>query len=145
MLNGLFHESVPVILYENDLNSMQHSVENRSPILNHEIVEILMSADYQNFYKNNYSKNILRDSVSEFVEPNIINNTKKIGFNSSLDDVCNRKTSAFKSFILEETEVDQYFDKNKILALSKKEKINNYHTQILFNYINCKIFLRNFN
>ena len=31
MLNEMFHESVPVILHEDDLNAMYFSVENRSP------------------------------------------------------------------------------------------------------------------
>jgi asparagine synthase (glutamine-hydrolysing) len=144
MLNSLFHESVPVILHEDDLNSMQYSVENRSPILNHEILEILMSCNYKNFYKRNISKNILRDSVSEFVEPSIVSNTTKVGFNSSLTDICNLNSAAFKSFILEETEVDKYFNKDKILLSLKNININNHHTKILFNYINCKIFLKNF-
>ena len=31
MANEMFNESVPVILHEDDLNSMYYSVENRSP------------------------------------------------------------------------------------------------------------------
>ena len=31
MKNEIFHETVPVILYEDDMNSMRHSIENRSP------------------------------------------------------------------------------------------------------------------
>ena len=30
MKNEIFHETVPVILYEDDVNSMKHSIENRS-------------------------------------------------------------------------------------------------------------------
>ena len=33
MLNELFHEATPVVLHEDDLNSMFYSVENRSPYL----------------------------------------------------------------------------------------------------------------
>ena len=33
MLNELFHEAVPVILHEDDLNAMYYSIENRSPYL----------------------------------------------------------------------------------------------------------------
>ena len=33
MLNELFHEATPVILHEDDLNSMFYSIENRSPYL----------------------------------------------------------------------------------------------------------------
>ena len=31
MLNELFEEVVPIILCEDDLNSIGHSIENRSP------------------------------------------------------------------------------------------------------------------
>ena len=36
MLNEMFHEVVPVILHEDDLNAMHFSVENRSPFLDRE-------------------------------------------------------------------------------------------------------------
>ena len=34
MLNELFHEQVPLINNEDDMNSMKHSLENRNPFLN---------------------------------------------------------------------------------------------------------------
>ena len=37
MLNELFHESVPVILHEDDLNAMYFSIENRSPFLDRDL------------------------------------------------------------------------------------------------------------
>ncbi len=39
MLNELFHEAVPVILHEDDLNAMYFSIENRSPFLDRELFE----------------------------------------------------------------------------------------------------------
>jgi asparagine synthase (glutamine-hydrolysing) len=44
MLNELFHEVVPVILKHDDLNSMYYSVENRSPFLDKDLLEV--------FFKN---------------------------------------------------------------------------------------------
>ena len=43
MLNELFHEVTPVILNEDDLNSMYWSVENRSPFLDSKLVEFAYS------------------------------------------------------------------------------------------------------
>ena len=37
--NELFHESVPVILNEEDNNAMFHSIENRSPFLDRKLFE----------------------------------------------------------------------------------------------------------
>ena len=42
MLNEIYHESVPVINYEDDLNSKE-SIENRSPFLNKELLNFTMS------------------------------------------------------------------------------------------------------
>ena len=43
MLNEIYHESVPVINCEDDLNSMKESIENRSPFLNKELLNFTMS------------------------------------------------------------------------------------------------------
>ena len=40
MLNEMFHESVPVILHEDDLNAMYFSIENRSPFLDRQLFEL---------------------------------------------------------------------------------------------------------
>ena len=42
MLNELFHEAVPVILHEDDLNAMYFSIENRSPFLDRDAVRVLV-------------------------------------------------------------------------------------------------------
>src|SRR5262249_4946280 len=39
MLNEMFHEAVPVILHEDDLNAMYYSIENRSPFLDRSLFE----------------------------------------------------------------------------------------------------------
>ena len=43
MLNELFHELVPLINNEDDMNSMRMSIENRSPFLNKDILNFTMS------------------------------------------------------------------------------------------------------
>ena len=43
-LNELFHEAVPVILHEDDLNAMYFSIENRSPFLDRRLFEHLPAA-----------------------------------------------------------------------------------------------------
>ena len=56
MLNELFHEAVPVILYEDDMNSMMHSIENRSPFLTQNLVISLNSLSSKVYIKNGYTK-----------------------------------------------------------------------------------------
>ena len=42
MLNELFYETIPSLDNE-DLNSMYYSIENRSPFLNHDLVDLAFS------------------------------------------------------------------------------------------------------
>ncbi|HIF09528.1 MAG TPA: asparagine synthase (glutamine-hydrolyzing), partial [Sneathiellales bacterium] len=59
MLNELFHESVPVILREDDLKSMLWSVENRSPYLDRALAEFLFSVPAEHLISNGYVKSLL--------------------------------------------------------------------------------------
>ena len=62
MMNELFHEITPVILMQDDLNSMNVSVENRSPFLQPQLFDFLIKMPYQ-YFRNGLAKNILRDAV----------------------------------------------------------------------------------
>ena len=56
MLNELFHEIVPVILHEDDLNAMYFSVENRSPFLDRQLFETAFSIPEKHLIKNGVKK-----------------------------------------------------------------------------------------
>ena len=73
MLNELFHEIVPTILHEDDLNSMHCSVENRSPYLDSNLFEFMQTIPTSYLIKNSLTKNILRESVKDIVPQEIIN------------------------------------------------------------------------
>lgn len=69
------------LLYYGDIIAMKNSVENRSPFMDHRLVEIMFSSKYKGFVKGNKSKPILRvfksyDSIKDLVE------RKKVGFNT---------------------------------------------------------------
>ena len=51
MKNEIFHETVSVILYEDDVNSMKHSIENRSPFLSKDLYNLLFSMIVANLLK----------------------------------------------------------------------------------------------
>ena len=73
MMNEMFHEVVPVILHEDDLNSMYYSIENRSPFLDRELFEFMYSIPNKYLIKNGYSKYILRQSVKGVLNKNVRN------------------------------------------------------------------------
>ena len=63
MKNEAFRESLPVILNEEDLNSMFFSIENRSPYLGKYIFNFMSRIEVKNYIKNGYAKSLLRDSL----------------------------------------------------------------------------------
>ena len=60
MLNELLHEATPVILNEDDLNSMMNSIENRSPFLDINLVEFAQTIPSHHLINKGYSKYILK-------------------------------------------------------------------------------------
>jgi hypothetical protein len=69
--------------YQLDMASMRHSVENRSPLLDVNVVEYLMSVP--DHLKNQQGpKSLMRDMLAEFL-PQYITNSKKSGPTMPLD------------------------------------------------------------
>ena len=52
MVNELFHESVPPILHEDDLNAMYFSIENRSPFLDRGLFDWCQSIPTRHLVRN---------------------------------------------------------------------------------------------
>ena len=79
MMNELFHESVPINLHEEDLNSMNYSLENRSPFLGKNIINFSLGVDLNENFKFLKSKYFLKKTFSKDI-PSILRNQKKHGF-----------------------------------------------------------------
>ena len=71
MLNELFHETVPIILKHDDLNSMHNSIENRSPYLDKELFEFSCSLPSSFLIRDGFQKKILRDSSKNILNKKI--------------------------------------------------------------------------
>ena len=99
MLNELFHESVPVILAEDDLNSMQNSLENRSPYLSKNLVNYCLSIKNSNYIKHGISKYILREAVKNILNKDVRMDLKKKGFNSNINSVSNLNQASFRTLL----------------------------------------------
>ena len=67
MLNELFNEITPVILNQDDLNSMMYSIENRSPFLDSNLFNYMISLPSKFYIKNGMNKYILRESLKGIV------------------------------------------------------------------------------
>ena len=67
MLNELFHESV-TILYEDDMNSMMNSIENRSPFLDTELVKNSININSNFLINKGFGKFILEATKDYLID-----------------------------------------------------------------------------
>lgn len=85
-----FNETLPVLLYHDDINSMNYSVENRSPYLNHKIFELLSQIDHKYLIKKGFLKYILRDAFKDLLPQRIAFDYTKRGYNYSFTKFLNK-------------------------------------------------------
>ncbi len=146
MLNELTQHTVPTALLEDDLNSMYHSVENRSPFLNHKLVEKSFTIPSKYFMKYALNKFLLRKSSSKIVPDSVRLNREKKGFNVSLKSIFNLNSKKFQKWLLNsKSPIYKYINIKSIRKLVKENnsKIKDFNDQKLFNFISTKVFLDN--
>jgi asparagine synthase (glutamine-hydrolysing) len=144
MLNEMFHEAVPVILHEDDLNAMYYSIENRSPYLDRELFEFCYRIPSKHLVRNGLAKVILRDAMADIVPDRILENPRKVGFNApvfSFLDVNDEKT---RSYLLDQSPIFDHVRRDKIEALISKSFLPNSESKFLFYFLNAKVFLEGF-
>lgn len=145
MANELFHESVPVILHEDDLNSMFFSIENRSPYLDGELFEWSQKVPTKHLIRNSFTKSILRDSIRDFVPNKIIDNPRKVGFNVPIDDYIDFQDEDVMNELSKSSPIEEIIRVDLINNLLKNSKRSNEESKFIFNYLSTRYFLEAFN
>lgn len=142
MANELFHEVIPIILREDDINSMYHSIENRSPFLNKELFEFIFSVPTEFLIINGMGKAILRHAVSDYVPTYITNQYRKIGFNFSFLSLITREEIKYLIRPL----YDQYeiFSEEEIDKILFERKMTAEQEMFLFRCVSSAMFLNEF-
>ena len=143
-MNELFHESVPINLHEDDLNSMNYSIENRSPFLDTNLVKYCLSIKNQNYIQNGYGKFILREAVKGYVQNDVRLDRVKKGFNANLKTMINFKKFNLCSYLSESKDLKEIVNIEKIKNLDLEKKYTNSVNKFVFSLINLKIFLKKF-
>jgi asparagine synthase (glutamine-hydrolysing) len=143
MLNELFHEAVPVILHEDDLNSMYYSVENRSPYLDRDLFEFCFSIPTRHLIRDGYAKAILRDSMRGILPDAIRSNRRKVGFNAPVEALL-RKDPTGRREILEDSPIWEFVRRDAIEGFLGRDRMVNSESKFLFNFLNAKVFLEEF-
>ena len=145
MLNEIFYENTPVILEDEDLNSMKYSIENRSPFLDRDIFDLMFSTVPENYIKNGYKKYILRKSMEGIVDKKILWDMNKRGFNANITSLFDFKSKKIKEYILDKnSKIYHFVNYNKFVELLSRDYFPNSLSKFVFNVLNCKIFLDNF-
>lgn len=141
MLNELFFEATPVILHEDDLNSMMYSVENRSPYLDSNLFATAYSIPTEYLMHDGYNKYILRQAVGGILNDQVRLDRHKRGFNASINSIVNFQDPAQRDQLLAPSPVFDIIHRDKIAALMNQQSLPNSLSKFLFNFINAKLFL----
>ena len=144
MANEIFHEIVPVILHEDDLNSMYFSIENRSPFLDHNLFEFCQSIPTKYLMRSGFSKIILRDALKSVLHEEVSKSYKKVGFNAPISSFLDLNERKIKEYLLDDGPIFDFLSKGKIESILNKTFLTNSFSKFLFNFINLKIFTEEF-
>jgi asparagine synthase (glutamine-hydrolysing) len=144
MHNELFHESVPVILHEDDLNAMYFSIENRSPFLDRELYEFSSSIPPRHLVQRGMAKAVLRDSMRGIVPERIIENRRKVGFNAPVLDLLDKEDPEVRDWLLGDGPVWEHVRRDAIEEVLALDELPNSKSKFLFNFTCAKLFLEEF-
>ena len=141
-LNELFHETTPVILNEDDTNSMYYSIENRSPFLDSNLFDFLYSMSTVKLIQNGYAKFILRESVKNYLHEDVRMDRVKKGFNASISSIFDFSDKKFIDELLNKnSKIFEIFDIKKIEKIFNKNISLNHYSKFIFSFMNAKFFL----
>ena len=103
LINRLYidhsRENLPYLLKYGDALSMANSIESRLPFLDYRLVEFIFQLNYDEIMDENNTKNILRNSMTNFL-PDRILNRNKIGFATPFGDWFNQNIKSMVQDIL---------------------------------------------
>lgn len=141
MLNELFHEAVPVILQEDDLNAMSFSIENRSPFLDRDLYEFAGTIPTRHLIHDGAAKSVLREAMRGIVPDVVLDSRRKVGFNAPIEALLDREDPAVRAEILADGPLYDLVRRDKVLELLDRPDLPNSASKTLFNLLNVKLFL----
>jgi len=144
MLNELFHESVPVLLHEDDLNAMSHSIENRSPYLDRRLFEFCCRIPTRRLMRDAFTKVILREATTDVVPERVLWNHRKVGFNAPVLALLDTTDARVMDNVLSPGPIFDIVRRDRIEALLQKEFLPNSESKFLFSFLGAKLFLEEY-
>ncbi|MFA5087943.1 MAG: asparagine synthase (glutamine-hydrolyzing) [Candidatus Omnitrophota bacterium] len=142
MLNEMFEESIPVILHEDDLNSMFYSIENRSPYLDAALFDFAYSIPPEHLIRDGYNKYILRRAVEGVLNDTVRLDRRKKGFNASIHSILDVDEPQTRDYLLEDSPIFDLVRKDRVEDLLGRPKpFTNSYSKFIFSFLNAKMFL----
>jgi asparagine synthase (glutamine-hydrolysing) len=146
MFNELFHEAVPVILHEDDLNAMYYSVENRSPFLDRGLFEATTSFPTRCLIREGRAKAVLREALRGIAPDCVVDNPRKVGFNAPIEDLFDPADPENRAFLLSDGPIFDLVDRDAFTEFlgSETERLSNSRSKFLFSFLSARLFLDGF-
>ncbi len=144
MLNEMFHEAVPVILHEDDLNAMYFSIENRSPYLDRPLFEFAFRIPSRYLVRDGLAKAVLRDAMRGVVPERILKNPRKVGFNAPIFSFLDVRAPEVREYLLDQSAIFDHVRRDQIETLIDKDDLPNSESKFLFYFLSAKVFLEEF-
>jgi len=141
MMNELFREVVPVILHEDDRNSMRWSVENRSPFLDRALIEFLFRIPSRHLIRDGFAKWLLRAAGEGIVPDSVRLDKRKRGFNASIDSLVDRDDPATRERLLSAGPIFDLVRRDAVESFLRGDMTDNSFSKFLFSFISAKLFL----
>lgn len=141
MINELRHEAVPVILREDDLNSMRYSVENRSPYLDSRLTEFLYTVPAEHLIVDGYPKWLLRSVVEGLLPDSVRLDRRKRGFNAPIDSLIDRSDPAVMERLLAPGPIFDLVQRNGMERYVRRDLQDNSLSKFMFSFVSARTFL----
>lgn len=144
MMNEMFHEIVPVILHEDDLNAMFYSIENRSPFLDRALYEFCGTIPTRHLVREGRAKAVLREAMRGIVPDKILDNPRKVGFNAPIFSFLDVNDPSVRGWLLDDSPIFDIVRRDRIEDLVRRASLPNSESKFLFYFINSKMFIEEF-
>ncbi len=141
MLNELFHEAVPVILHEDDLNARYFSIENRSPFLDRRLFDTAFTIPPRHLVRDGAAKSVLRDAMRGIVPDAVLDSRRKVGFNAPIHAFLDPKDPAVRAEVLGPSPIWDIVRREAVLPLLAEDFLPNSQSKFLFYFLCSKMFL----
>lgn len=92
--NEFTSRGLPEMLHGFDATPMAHTLEPRSPFLDHRVVEFCFSLTYDEKMRDGFTKSILRRAFADMLPRQVLNRRRKLGFQSPVAEWLSDQTMA---------------------------------------------------